>query len=246
MTKRPLIGIVPLWDDKKQSSWVKRTYIEAIYDAGGIPIILPIFQSEQFIEELVARIDGLFLTGGDDIHPRLYEEVKKEACGHTSEVLDDFEWCVLKKTIEKGKPILGVCRGFQFINVYFNGSLFQDIESQYMKERSFSHRQLPPYDEPAHEVYLSENGVLQHWLGVQQLAVNSRHHQGIKRLGEGLIVEALAPDGLIEAVRHQDYPFLVAVQWHPELRYKRDQAERLLFERFVFSCQENDFSLKGE
>ncbi len=208
MTKRPLIGIVPLWDDKKQSSWVKRTYIEAIYDAGGIPIILPIFQSERFIEELVTRIDGLFLTGGDDIHPRLYEEVKKEACGHTSEVLDDFEWCVLKKTIEKGKPI----------------SL---------------HDALPI-------LYLSENGVLQHWLGVQQLAVNSRHHQGIKRLGEGLIVEALAPDGLIEAVRHQDYPFLVAVQWHPELRYKRDQAERLLFERFVFSCQENDFSLKGE
>ncbi len=89
-----------------------------------------------------------------------------------------------------------------------------------MKERSFSHRQLPPYDEPAHEVYLSENGVLQHWLGVQQLAVNSRHHQGIKRLGEGLIVEALAPDGLIEAVRHRDYPFLVAVQWHPELSIK--------------------------
>lgn len=242
MLKSPLIGIVPLWDEEKQCIWVKRTYIEAIYDAGGVPVILPILQCEAFIDELIDRIDGLLLTGGDDIHPHLYHEMKEKVCGRVCEQLDAFEWLIVQKVMEKKKPILGICRGFQFINVYFNGTLIQDIETYDSKPRSFSHRQEPPYDEPAHDVRLVSGGMLEKWLGVSQLAVNSRHHQGIKRLGEGLVAEAIAPDGLIEAIRHPKYPFVVAVQWHPELRYKKDPSESLLFKQFVQVCKDEDFS----
>lgn len=237
MKNSPIIGLAPLWDDGKQCVWMEQDYLEAITLAGGMPIILPLVQNEAMIEEIASKIDGLFLTGGDDINPNIYHEKATDLCGKMCDSRDRFELKLVEKIIEQNKPIFGVCRGLQLLNVFFKGTLFQDIPTQYKKDRNFSHRQQIPYDQPVHEVFFVEGGLLAQWLNVNTLQVNSRHHQGIKKLGEGLMVEALSSDGLIEAIHHSNYPFLVAVQWHPESRCKTNEQERMLFEQFVNSCK---------
>lgn len=237
MKNSPIIGLVPLWDDEKQCVWMEQDYLEAITLAGGIPIILPLIQNEAIIEEFASKIDGLFLTGGHDINPSIYHEEATDLCGKVCDSRDGFELKLVEKVIEQNKPIFGVCRGLQLLNVFFKGTLFQDIPTQYKRERNFSHRQQIPYDQPVHEVSLVEGGLLTQWLNVNTLQVNSRHHQGIKELGEGLMVEAVSIDGLIEAFHHPNYAFLVAVQWHPESRCKQNEQERILFEQFVNSCK---------
>jgi putative glutamine amidotransferase len=144
-----------------------------------------------------------------------------------------MEGTVLQMALERDLPVLGICRGIQFINAYLGGSLYQDLPSQHPSE--VEHHQSPPYDVPAHAVALVEGSPLRRCLGVERLPVNSYHHQAVRRLAPGLEAMACAPDGLIEAAYMPGKRFLWTVQWHPEFSYKTDEYSRRIFQALIDS-----------
>ena len=216
--KSPLIGVTPLWDTEHQSVWMLPDYLDGIKAAGGIPVVLPIAMSEADAERIVETFDGFVFTGGQDV----------ASCPERDEV----ETLLLKKALEADKPILGICRGLQFINVFLGGTLWQDLPSQHPS--GIVHRQGKPYGVPTHQV--SINGELQSLLCKDILDVNTLHHQAVKDLGSGLTPMAVAPDGLIEAFQMPDKRFVWAVQWHPEYLFKTDKDSLAIFSCFVENC----------
>lgn len=216
--KAPLIGVTPLWDAERQSVWMLPDYLDGIKAAGGIPVVLPIAMSEADAERIVETFNGFLFTGGQDV----------SSCPER----DKEETLLLQKALEADKPILGICRGLQFINVFLGGTLWQDLPSQHPS--AIVHRQGKPYGVPKHQVSIS--GELQSLLGKDILDVNTLHHQAVKDLGNGLTPMAVAPDGLIEAVRLQDKRFVWAVQWHPEYLFKTDKDSLAIFSCFVERC----------
>ena len=230
---RPIIGVMPLWDEEKDSIWMLPGYMDGIRQAGGLPFIFPFTEDEQDLERLVNMCDGILLTGGPDVSPELYHEVPLERLVVTCPKRDVMESIVLRKAMEKDKPVLGICRGIQLINVVLGGTLYQDIPTQHPS--GTTHRQPPPSDQPVHEVAVKAGSPLHRCLSVDTLPVNSCHHQAIKNLAPGLDVMAVSPDGLIEAVCMPGKRFLWAVQWHPEFSYKTDAYSRMIFSAFVES-----------
>lgn len=161
-----------------------------------------------------ARLDGLVLQGGADIHPGCYGQAAEHA-GVTDEVRDRFELSLLREFVAAGKPVLGVCRGMQLINVLYGGTLHQDL--QVAGATTATHVLPGTWDGHHHELVMEPGGWLQAlYAGATRPRVNSIHHQGVDRLGDGLVVEARAADGVIEAIRHASEPFVVGLQWHPE------------------------------
>ncbi|WP_144328972.1 gamma-glutamyl-gamma-aminobutyrate hydrolase family protein [Tepidimonas charontis] len=174
------------------------------------------------LRDYAQYLDGLILQGGTDISPRAYgeEPLKPEWAGDP--VRDAYELELVHEFLEAGKPILGICRGMQLINVAFGGSLFQDIPT--LVPDAIAH-ETPHYDRHRHEVTLTPGGRLQQWNGaLPGRQVVSVHHQAVKRLGRDLVVEATAPDGVIEAIRYQGRGFVFGVQWHPEFHPPGDEA----------------------
>ncbi|MFN3829485.1 MAG: gamma-glutamyl-gamma-aminobutyrate hydrolase family protein [Tepidimonas ignava] len=174
------------------------------------------------VRDYAQYLDGLILQGGADVSPRAYgeEPLKPEWTGDP--VRDAYELELVHEFLEAGKPILGICRGMQLINVAFGGSLYQDIGT--MVDGAIEHES-PSYDRHRHEVVLNPDGWLQRWNGaLPGRLVASVHHQAVKRLGRDLVVEATAPDGVIEAIRLQGRPWVMGVQWHPEFHPLDDPA----------------------
>ena len=166
------------------------------------------------VRDYADYLDGLILQGGADVSPRAYgeEPLKPEWGGDP--VRDAYELELVHEFLEAGKPILGICRGMQLINVAFGGSLLQDIPT--LLPEAIAH-ETPQYDRHRHEVTLVDGSWLQRWNGsLPGRQVASVHHQAIKRLGRELVVEATAPDGVVEAIRHTGRTFVYGVQWHPE------------------------------
>ena len=217
--KAPLIGVTPLWDAERQSVWMLPDYLDGIKSAGGIPVVLPLAMSETDAERIVESFDGFVFTGGQDV----------SSCPER----DKEETLLLQKALEADKPILGICRGLQFINVFLGGTLWQDLPSQHPS--AIVHRQGKPYGIPAHQVSLS--GELQSLLGKDILDVNTLHHQAVKDIGNGLTPMAVASDGLIEAFQMSDKRFVWAVQWHPEYLFKTDKDSLAIFSCFVGNCR---------
>lgn len=230
---KPIIGLVPLIDEKKESFWMLPGYMDGITEAGGIPVMLPLTHDEGEIEELLDHMHGILLTGGHDVSPALYNEKPLKECAQTIEERDRMEMILLKKTLERDMPVLGICRGIQFLNVFTGGTLYQDLPTQ--RPTKTEHHQSPPYDIPVHEVTIKDDSKLFKLLGKSSIRVNSYHHQAIKDIGEDLKIMAISEDGLIEAVEMPDKRFVWAVQWHPEFAYKKDDVQRKIFEEFVKS-----------
>ncbi len=230
---KPIVGVMPLWDEYKDSIWMLPGYFDGISQAGGIPLMFPFSDDEQELDQLMGLCDGILLTGGHDVSPELYGETPMEGLVVTCPKRDSMESAVLRKAVERDMPVLGICRGLQFINVFFGGSLYQDIPTQLPSETE--HHQAAPYDRPSHEVTVVEGSPLHRCLGRDSLYVNSCHHQGIKELAPGLETMAFAPDGLAEAVCMPGKRFLWAVQWHPEFSYRTDENSRAVFRDFVDS-----------
>ena len=229
---KPIIGVMPLWDDEKESIWMLPGYLEGIERAGGVPVIFPLSTDEKEMARLVDLCDGFLFTGGQDVSPRLYHE--KPIVGTVCcEKRDLMEKTVLEKAVAADKSILGICRGIQFINVFFGGTLYQDIPSQF--STATEHCQHAPYDVPVHEVEIVEDSALYKCLGVGKMSVNSYHHQAVKDLAPGLKAMAFSSDGLVEAVNKPDCRFLWAVQWHPEFCRKTDERAGKIFKAFVES-----------
>ncbi|MCQ2532115.1 MAG: gamma-glutamyl-gamma-aminobutyrate hydrolase family protein [Saccharofermentans sp.] len=230
---KPIIGLVPLIDEKKESFWMLPGYMDGITEAGGIPVMLPLTHDEGEIEELLDHMHGILLTGGHDVSPALYNEKPLKECAQTIEERDRMEMILLKKTLERDMPVLGICRGIQFLNVFTGGTLYQDLPTQ--RPTKTEHHQSPPYDIPVHEVTIKDDSKLFKLLGKSSIRVNSYHHQAIKDIGEDLKIMAISEDGLTEAVEMPDKRFVWAVQWHPEFAYKKDDVQRKIFEEFVKS-----------
>ena len=181
---KPIIGLIPLIDEKRDSLWMLPGYLNGITAAGGIPVMLPLTDDEELIRRMFEFMQGVLLTGGHDVDPQLYGEEPLAQCGEISRERDAMETAIAGMAMERKTPILGICRGIQFLNVFMGGSLYQDLPTQHPSETN--HHQRPPYDVPVHEVSLVEDSGLALLLQKDSIRVNSYHHQAIKRLGDGL------------------------------------------------------------
>ena len=234
---KPLIGVAPLVDEKKDSLWMLPGYLDAIESVGGIPIILPLSCEPSVLNPLLDLCDGFLLTGGHDVSPCCYGEEALPSCGVPAPQRDRQDGLILDGAIARHKPILGICRGLQLMNTHLGGTLYQDLPTQ--RPSAITHQMTAPYNRAVHQVNLVEGGFLHHLLGVDQLGVNSYHHQAIKVLAPCLVADAYSEDGLVEAIRLPDHPFACAIQWHPEFFYQDDPSCRLIMEAFVQASQSN-------
>ena len=213
---------------------ILRAYVSAIADAGGVPILIPPELEEPSWRTLLARLDGVLFSGGADIglehfagepHPSLDVEADRDA----------LELPLLRAAVEADKPLLGICRGLQVMNVALGGTLYTHILDQMPNALEHDwHGQ--PRDTLAHPVRVEEGTRLADILGDPILQVNSLHHQGIKTLAPNLKATAFAPDGLIEGIELPNHRFALAVQWHPEWMTEHKEMRRL-FKAFVESAQ---------
>ena len=231
----PVIGLTTYTDQNKYGypvAALMHSYIAAVTDAGGIPVLIPSGLTEEARRSLLSRLDGILLTGGGDIavdrfggelHPHV-EGVDRER--------DELEIDLLQTAAKSHKSFLGICRGFQVVNVALGGTLYTHIQDQFPGALKHDYDSGLQRQLLAHEVKIERNTHLAGILGESQLNVNSLHHQGVKDLAPVLCPAAYAPDGLVEAVELPGHPFGMAVQWHPE--WLTDQpATRRLFRAFV-------------
>lgn len=190
---------------------------------GALPLTVPLLRElsgsarSACIQAIAEDLDGLMLQGGTDIEPGRYGEQPLRSEWSGDALRDHLEFDLVAAFLALDKPVLGVCRGFQLLNVALGGSLYQDLPLQYPSE--IRHNDELTYCGATHGIELTEQGVLTKIYGTRVGLVNSAHHQGIKRLGSGLHAEAIAPDGLIEGFSSADFRFVVAVQWHPEFHH---------------------------
>ncbi|MBR5111418.1 MAG: gamma-glutamyl-gamma-aminobutyrate hydrolase family protein [Clostridia bacterium] len=228
-----VIGITPAQTENGNIT-INQDYVNAVARAGAAPVLLPLIEDEKAQIALLARINGLLLSGGPDVDPVLYGEEKISQCGEISAQRDKVEISLFLKALKIGIPVLGICRGLQVMNVALGGALYQDIETQ--MEGAIKH---PCYDTPrdkVHEVTVIENSFIHRITGLKRFSVNSRHHQGIKRLGHGLVATAYSMDGLIEAVDYPQERFVTAIEWHPESLSDRFPEARAIFNAFAEAC----------
>lgn len=228
---RPMIGVVPLIDEEKESYWMLPGYMTGIEAAGGLPVMLPLTVNGEEIVQLAESIDGFLFTGGQDVAPSVYGEKKKNTCGEPCPLRDEMERKLLQQILKLDKPFLGICRGIQFINAALGGSLYQDLPTEHPSV--LEHHQAPPYDLPVHEVILVEKTPLAELLGKDRLSVNSYHHQAVKALAPMACAMAYAVDGLVEALYLPERSFAWALQWHPEFSYQGNEDSRKIFGAFV-------------
>lgn len=219
MKQSPIIGVTPLWDAERKSVWMLPDYLEGIKAAGGLPVVLPLEMTDEEADRIVEICDGFLFTGGQDVG----------SCPKR----DKPETLLLSKALPSDKPILGICRGLQFINVFLGGTLWKDLPSQHPSE--IVHKQGKPYGVPTHKILLE--GELRTLLNKEFIEVNTLHHQAAKDLGGNLTAMAVAPDGIIEAVQIPDKHFVWAVQWHPEYMFRTDPASLAIFSCFVKHCK---------
>lgn len=230
-----VIGLIPLVDEARDSLWMLPGYMEGVAAAGGLPVMLPLTDDEGDLDRIFDMCDGFLLTGGHDVSPDVYGQPRLPVCGATCPRRDSMEAGLLRRAMARDVPVLGICRGIQFINAALGGTLWQDLPSQRPSE--VVHQQTPPYDAPAHVVSLLPDSPLKKLLGVDRIEVNSYHHQAIRDLAGPLRPMALSPDGLVEAVYHPEQRFLWAVQWHPEFAWKTSEKARAIFRAFVEACE---------
>ncbi len=230
---KPLIGITPGYDYDKKMLFVKEGYYEGINRAGGLAMTLPIIDSEETLFEIIERCDGFLITGGPDIDATYFGENNLEFSGEISPYRDSLELALIKRAFKLNKPIFGICRGVQVLNVAFGGTLYQDINAQVKNDNLIKHSQTAPKWYATHDVYLEKESKLRGIFNTETIAVNSFHHQAIKDVAKEFVVTAIASDGIIEAIEHKNQSFTIGVQWHPELMWKKNQEFLKLFEEFV-------------
>lgn len=216
---------------------VQEKYLTAVLEAaGGIPLIIPALGAELGLAELLTVVDGLLFTGSpSNVEPHHYGGEPSAEGGLRDPQRDATTLALIPKAISAGMPVLGLCRGFQEINVAFGGSLWQELHRVpgHLDHREHKEQALEEQYGPAHDVLLEPGGVLRELAGSDHLRVNSLHGQGVRALAPGLTVEARAPDGVIEAFRVADAEnFALALQWHPEWQVMRNPFSRALFAAF--------------
>jgi putative glutamine amidotransferase len=195
---------------------VTEAYVKAVSRTGATPLLIPLGLPDAAYPALLEHLDGILFTGGGDVQPERYGGQPHPLVNEMDPDRDRVEISLLQDSLHNRKPFLGICRGLQLINVAMGGSLYEDLQEQY--PQAYRHQYFPEKARsfPAHEVQIEPESQLAGILGATQTDVNSLHHQGIRQLAAGLSASAHAPDGVIEAFELPDYPFGLAVQWHPE------------------------------
>lgn len=232
---KPVIGINCDYEEegKQPYSFTYRNYIDAVLAAYGIPLLLPIMKDKNDVELTLKRIDGLLLTGGNDVPPQRYREERHEktvSVHPDKDISDNLLVCI---AMQMGKPILAICYGTQLVNVVLGGTLIQDIPSERISP--IVHKDLQN-SQHCHSVTVEKNTLLYKTIRTDCIETNTVHHQAIKRLGEGLKDTAHTSDGIIEAIELGDYPFFIGVQWHPE-RMIDHPCHAALFNGLVHASQ---------
>lgn len=242
MAERPIIAIAtqtlePVPGELPRCWVMGQKYVRVLTEIGAVPWLVPLIVNDtDTLREIFDQSDGVFLTGGVDVHPANYGEEVHELCGKTDPDRDWTELTLIRWAMEDEKPVLGVCRGIQVMNVAAGGSLYQDVGAQF--EGGLKHDYFPPTDgyerhTIAHDAEIKSATRLSGILGDGMVAVNSMHHQGIKALASGFRPTAYAPDGLIEGIEVEDDRFFVGVQWHPEELASTRADMRRLFSSFI-------------
>ncbi|HEY8540926.1 MAG TPA: gamma-glutamyl-gamma-aminobutyrate hydrolase family protein [Pseudothermotoga sp.] len=230
---KPKIGITCSIDEN--SIKLNEAYYKALEKAGAIPLLIPIYEDSAIVNELAGSLDGVLFSGGVDIDPHHYGEEPKKSLGQITPKRDELEINLCQVFFMMKKPIFGICRGIQLINVALGGNLYQDIYTQ--RENVLKHSQDAPSYHPTHKVRLIQGSFIQKLFGKFEIAVNSFHHQAIKETAPILKPVAYSEDGIIEAVENVDENnFILAVQWHPERMFEKYQEQMRLFEVFVEWC----------
>jgi putative glutamine amidotransferase len=189
-------------------------YIAALEPLGLAPVLLTPTHSARSVQALLEHCEGLVLSGGEDVDPRRYGEEPMPELGTVTPARDEMEFTAIGLAVEREIPILGICRGCQVLNVYFGGTLYQDLNRQ--RESSMRHEQEGSWDARWHDVDVTPGSRLHGIVCADTLRINSFHHQGVKDVAPALSVSAVADDGLIEGVESKDLPWVLGVQWHPE------------------------------
>jgi putative glutamine amidotransferase len=233
MQTRPRIGITMRIEHTTNRFYLGRDYSEAVEDAGGSPIHISLIPNADYIESVVAQLDGILLPGSDsDVDPLRYGNQPHPQLGAVQTIKDETDLLVIEAAERRGIPIFAICFGMQVLNVSRGGTLIQDINSQV--PNAIKHEQGIPRDRPSHLVRLSENTRLSQIAGAVDAIVNSHHHQAVESLGANLVATAWTTDGVIEALEDpRPDRFILAVQWHPEIGWHNDLLSQHLFRAFV-------------
>ncbi len=229
----PVIGVVPRYDFEWTGLAISDGYLSGLLETGAVPIVLPTTSDPAHIERLVAACDGFLIPGGQDIDPARYGARRKPHTHRSATSRDSMEQALVKAALAADKPILGICRGMQSLNVALGGTLHQDIKAA-RPDASLQHVQGRPFDMPAHMVEIVEGSLLEQCVGATRLGVNTIHHQSVDKLGEGLVVNAISPDdGIIEGIEMPGARFVIGVQWHPEHMWRLRPHSKRLFKALV-------------
>jgi putative glutamine amidotransferase len=235
---QPVIGLTldsePPGGYSKTHPWyaLRENYATAVTRAGGLPVLLPHEPGQA--EAYLALIDGLIVTGGAfDVDPALFGVTVRHASVTTKDRRTAFELAVTRGAVTRDKPVLGICGGQQLLNVALGGTLIQHIPDEV--PGALAHEQTNPRSEPGHRVRIVDGTMLRRITAAAELPVNSTHHQAVKDLASGLVVDAVAPDGVIEGIEDPRRRFVIGVQWHPE--YAISDGDTRLFAAFIAAAQ---------
>lgn len=231
---KKVIGLIPLYDEDKESYWMLPGYMKVIEACGALPLMLPLTGDVEELDQCFDLCDGILMTGGHDVDPALYQQKRHPLCGAACVERDEMEKYLFHKCLEEDKPVFGICRGIQLMNVLLGGTLYQDLPSEY--ESDTEHHMMPPYDEPIHMVKIIQGTLLERIIGGEEYMVNSYHHQAVKDLASGAEAMAISEDGLVEAICVPGKRFAVGVQWHPEFAFLKDEKCRKLVQAFIDAC----------
>lgn len=232
---RPHIGVLPLYNAEKQIVWIQPLYFSAIEQAGGLASLLPLTDDPALWEEYCQSFDGFVFTGGQDVDPALYGQKKLPQCSYQVPQRDNQEFFMMRRLRELDKPVLGICRGSQIMNVACGGTLYQDLATQ--APSAVVHQQPKPYELPHHQVTIDRDSRLYRLTGTEHLSVNSVHHQAILAPAPDFRITARAEDGIAEALELPGARFFLGVQWHPEHMWQSYASARGIWSGFINACR---------
>ncbi|HVA12194.1 MAG TPA: gamma-glutamyl-gamma-aminobutyrate hydrolase family protein [Stellaceae bacterium] len=235
---QPVIGLTldsePPGGYSKTHPWyaLRENYCSAVSAAGGLPILLP--HEPEHAQAYLGLISGLVVTGGAfDVDPALFGAASRHASVTTKDRRTRFEFAITQGALQADKPVLGICGGQQLLNVVLGGTLIQHIPDEV--PNALAHEQPNPRTEPGHKVAIAQGSLLHRITQSDELAVNSAHHQAVKDVAPGMVIDATAPDGVIEGIEDPRQRFCIGVQWHPE--YGLSAGDKRLFAAFIAACR---------
>lgn len=235
---QPVIGLTldsePPGKYSKTHPWyaIRENYCDVVARAGGLPILLP--HEPDRAADYLRLIDGLVVTGGAfDVDPALFGATTKHASVTTKARRTAFEWGITRGAVGADKPVLGICGGMQLLNVVLGGTLLQHIPDEW--PNALQHEQTNPRTEPGHSVRVEKNTLLHRITGMDEMPVNSAHHQAVKDAAPQLVIDARAPDGIVEGIEDPRRRFVIGVEWHPE--YELSEGDTKLIAAFVAAAR---------